>query len=57
MHEINTTAGFAATTTIWPHDHELRKFLSLKLDFEYLFIPHTVLIICKWEQNVLLKDL
>ena len=20
----------------WPHDHKLRKFLSLKLDFEYL---------------------
>ena len=20
----------------WPHDHKLRKYLSLKLDFEYL---------------------
>ena len=39
---------------IWPHDHKLRKYLSLKLDFVYLKFYWThCLIICRYEQTVL----
>ena len=44
----------------WPHDHNLRNYLSLKLDckfVEFFFYDTLFLIICRYKQYVHLNRL